>query len=211
MFDEGTLEIRGGGPLHDRDEHFQITQQAAGGYLLETQIVPLDQRYRCETRFEYDAAWLPQAVSAKVDSSEDSFSVEIRPAADHADIIVQRAAAAPDSRRVPFSPETLIDCEPTALTMWTMSKCYDRETGGVQTFPWIGRSLLRDLVLEDLQIPLECHGVDARGERFTFTETYPLPNGGSFTLKFELLLDEVGLLRSFSIDTGASRINGTRR
>jgi len=105
----------------------------------------------------------------------------------------------------------MIDLEPSALPMWVMTRRYDRAAAGIQTFSWIGRSLIRDLVLEGGRTPLEFRGAEARGDRFTFSETYPLPNGGEFTLHFELLLDARGMLRSFAIETGASRVIGTRR
>ena len=209
--DEGVIEIRGGGAIHDRDETFRLSRTQSGGYLIETRIVPLDQRYDCTTWFSYDEAWRPTCARAEGRNGDDTFTVEIAPQADHADITLRRPGKSDEVRSVAYSLEMLIDLEPSALPMWAMTHRYDRAAGGVQTFGWIGRSLIRDLVLEGGRTPLECHGVEALGERFTFSETYPLPNGAVFTVKFELLCDSSGLLTSFGIDTGASRLRGTRR
>ena len=209
--DEGVFEIRGGGPVHDRDEAFRLSRTDAGGYLLETTITPLDARYRCQTRFTYDPDWRPLGAQADALNGAAAHSVEITPFPDHAVIALRRTGEAEQLRRVAFTPEMMIDLEPSALPMWAMTQRYDRAAGGVQTFGWIGRSLIRDLVLEGGRTPLEYHGREARGDRFTFSESYPLPTGGEFTLRFELLLDGRGMLSAFSIDTGANRVNGTRR
>jgi hypothetical protein len=209
--DAGVFEIRGGGALHDRDEEFQLSSTGSGGYRLNTSITPLDGRYRCQTRFTYDGAWLPLRAQADVLHGTAAHQVEIVPLADHAVITLRRTGEADQLRRVDFTPAMMIDLEPSALPMWAMTQRYDRAAGGVQTFGWIGRSLIRDLVLEGGFTPLEFHGRDAGGDRFTFSESHPLPNGGEFTVKFELLLDDRGLLSRFSIDTGAGCIRGTRR
>ena len=209
--DEGVFEIRGGGAVHDRDEAFRLSRTDSDGFLLETTITPLDARYRCQTRFTYDPQWHPLGAQADAMNGSAAHSVEITPFADHAVIAVRRAGEAEQLRRVAFTPAMMIDLEPSALPMWAMTQRYDRAAGGVQTFAWIGRSLIRDLVLEGGRTPLECHGTGAAGERFTFSETYPLPNGGEFTLRFELLLDARGMLDAFVIDTGANRVSGTRR
>jgi hypothetical protein len=209
--DEGVFEIRGGGAVHDRDEAFRLSSAASGGYLLDTTITPLDGRYRCQTQFAYDAGWRALGARADVRHGAAAHHVEIVPFADHATITLRRATDPDEVRQVRFDPATMIDLEPSALPMWVMTRRYDRPAAGVQSFSWIGRSLIRDLVLEGGRTPLECHGTEARGERFTFSERYPLPNGGEFTVSFELLLDSRGLLSSFEITTGASRIRGTRR
>ena len=209
--DEGVFEIRGGGAIHDRDEAFRLTRTEAGSYLLETTITPLDRRYRCQTCFTYDQQWRPVGARAVSLLGEAEHSVEITPLADRAYITLRRAGEADQVREVSFTPAMMIDLEPSALPMWVMTRRYERAAGGVQTFSWIGRSLIRDLVLEGGRTPLEFHGNGPAGDRFTFSERYPLPNGAEFTVSFELMLDPRGLLAGFAIETGASRIRGTRR
>lgn len=207
--DAGVIEMRGGDPVHDRDETFEISADD-DGYRIVSRIVARSGAYSLRVEARYTRDWLPRALTGWMTTAGDSPVAQIEVDADHAWISV--AAASPAAPlRLPCPAGTLIDLEPSTLPMWAMTRRYDRTRGGTQVFRWIGRSLVRDVTLENLEVPLTLVHADAAGENFEFSETYPLPGGGEFTLPFTLRVDAAGRLQAFSVGTGARRVVGVRR
>ncbi len=194
--DSGTIEVRGGGPALDRDESFQIRPLADGGYEIQTQVRALSGAYELETCFTYDAQWLPRGARGQARRGGDLMHVSIEPAGDHADIVVRRGTAEPETKRVAMGPDWLIDLEPSALPMWAMTRRY-RPGGGMQPFRWIGRSLQSELVLEGGTT--ELLATAGSPGAYTFVERLPLPGGAVFTMDFALQNDAVGRLQGFDV------------
>ncbi len=209
--DDGVLEMRGGGPLHDRDEQFRIAAFEDSGFLIQTRITPLDGRYEIETEMRFGVDWLPLSLHAVSRTVESEHRVELLRRGDHALLSVQRGDAAAVRQHVPLAPDTLIDLEPSALPMWAMTRRYDRRQRQTQTFRWIGRSLLRDLTLEALEVPLTLVRHDAAGETFEFSETYAAADGSRYTVDFTLSTDSCGRLQRFTVGAGPRQVIGVRR
>lgn len=210
--DAGSIEMRGGDPVHARDEHFSISPDGKGGYRVETRIVGASGDYTLLTECLYTADWLPREVRGRKEHrGQHQGSVSISRTATGVWLTVADATGSVRSQALTCPPDSLIDLEPSTLPMWAMTRRYDRARGGTQVFHWVGRSLLRDLTLEHLEIPLTRVGVDAGGEDFEFSETYPLPGGGSFTLPFTLRVDERSRLQRFTVGAGARQVVGVRR
>lgn len=208
--DAGVLEMRGGGAVHDRDEHFWIEAAPAGGFRVRTRILPLDARYEIDTDMLYSGDWRPLSLRGRLRGDAGERQVEIERHADHVMLRLSGADSAATTQRLCVSPETLIDLEPSALPMWAMTRRYDGARGGTQTFHWIGRSLVRDVTLESLLVPLIRVGRDETGERYEFSETYSSP-AGSYTVDFSLSTDALGRLQRFTVGAGARQVVGVRR
>jgi hypothetical protein len=210
--DSGRLAIRGGGPLFDRDESFEIRPAGDGGCRIETRIDALDGAYRLETRFDYDAQWLPRRAHGRASRSAvrggEWTDVTIEPMGDHARIVVRQGAAAPVETRVAMAPDWLVDFEPSALPMWAMTHRY-RAAGGVQAFRWVGRSLLRDLVLEGGTTELQA--TPGEPGAFTFVERLPMPGGGEFSMDFRLRSDAAGRFQEFDLTMSSGGLVRGRR
>jgi hypothetical protein len=209
--DAGVLEMRGGGPIHDRDEQFLIEAIGGGGFRIRTRIAPLDGRYEIDADMHYGPDWLPHSLRGVSRAAGAEHSVEIVRRGDHALLTLLGDDAAPVTQRLPLAPDTLMDLEPSALPMWAMTRRYGRSRRGTQTFRWIGRSLLRDLTLEALEVPLTLVRQEATGDMFEFSETYAAPGGASFTVDFTLSTDQLGRLQRFTVGAGTRQVVGVRR
>ncbi|MEZ5458911.1 MAG: hypothetical protein R3E65_06270 [Steroidobacteraceae bacterium] len=207
--DAGIIEMRGGDPVHDRDEIFEIAADG-DGYRIDSRIVARSGAYSLRIEARYSPDWLPRGLAGWSTTADHEGVVRIDVEAGEA-VVMLAAAPPPGPLRLHCPTGTLIDLEPSTLPMWAMTRRYDRARGGTQVFRWIGRSLVRDVTLENLEVPLTLVRSDARGETFEFSETYPLPGGGQFTLPFTLQVDTAGRLQRFSVGTGARRVVGVRR
>lgn len=208
--DEATLQIRGGEPLFDRDEHVRI-EALHDGFRIHSDIAALDGSYRFSCRFDYGPDWLPRAARAEGTRARGALQVSILPR-DGTALVESREADKPLASRVLDMPAgCLIDLEPSALPMWAMTRRYDRQRGGVQHFQWIGRSLTRDLVLEGGRTALSLRRSDATGEYFEISEELPGPDGGVFRVEFELTTSAAGWLQAFEVRAGATRVSARRQ
>jgi hypothetical protein len=214
LLDAGTLQIRGGSPMFDRDEQFCI-ETLEEGYRIHTQIVALDHSYDFCCLFEYSADWLPRAASAEGRRAGGAFEVSIVQHEGTAMLEVREQGGDSSSRELALPPGCLIDLEPSALPMWAMTRRYDRARAGVQHFQWVGRSLTRDLVLEGGRTALALLHSDGQGEdegeRFEFTEELPGVNGTPFRIDFKLATSAAGWLESFEVHAGATRVRAVRQ
>ena len=206
VLDQGVLRIRGGGPF-DRDEQFTIWRTPAG-HRIESLITAVTAGYRFECRFDYDRDWLPIGASAQAENADGRFTVEIAPQGAVARIRVE-GQQGEVIRQVSFPSGCLIDLEPSALPMWAMTRRYDRARSGTQQFTWIGRSLMRDLVLEGGSTALALMHADD-GESFEFVEELPVPGGGTYRIEFALDNNAEGWLQTFVVRASGATVRGER-
>ncbi len=210
LLDEGTLLIRGGVPMFDRDEHFRI-EALAGGYRIRSEIASLDGSYRFDCRFDYGPDWLPRVARATGRRQAGPLQVSITAGEGAAVLEIREGEEAPVSRVLDLPPACLIDLEPSALPMWAMTRRYDRAREGTQQFQWLGRSLTRDLVLEGGRTALARVAADAAAEHFEFSEELPTPDGELFRVEFKLATSAAGWLQSFEVQAGATQVSAVRR
>jgi hypothetical protein len=208
--DEGTLQIRGGAPMFDRDEHFRI-EALEDGFRIHSEIAALDGSYRFECRFDYDADWLPRAARARGRRPAGALEVSIAAGDGVAVLETREGEAEPASQVLDMPPGCLIDLEPSALPMWAMTRRYDRAHDVLQHFQWLGRSLTRDLVLEGGRTALGRVGTDEEAEYFEFTEELPGPDGAVFRVEFKLATSTAGWLQTFEVRAGATHVRAARR
>jgi len=147
VIDYGTLVIDGG--FSPRTESFEMVRRADGGRTIVSTVTAADGSYRVQGRWDYDAQ--ERALSAHGLGIHDGQAVTIDIAA-APPAATMRLAAADGSLQTfhaPCDPPCLIDMTPSALPMFTMSRLYDFDAGGVQKFRWVGYALNEDQRLFD--------------------------------------------------------------
>lgn len=207
--DQGTLQIRGGTAMFDRDEHFHI-EALEDGFRIHSEIVALDGSYRFDCCFDYGPDWLPRAARAEGQRAAGRLAVSIEPCNGTARIEMRETDRAPVSQVLEMPAGCLVDLEPSALPMWAMTRRYDRARNGVQRFQWVGRSLTRDMVLEGGRTALELRHSDVDGDRFEFIEELPGPDGSVYRVEFKLATSAAGWLQAFEVHAAATRVSAVR-
>jgi len=183
VIDHGTLVVAGGSSA--RTESFEVVRRPDGGRTIVSVTTAADGSYRVQGRWDYDAD--ERALSAHGRGLHDGQPVTIDIAA-APPAATMRLAAADGSMRTyhaPCDPPCLIDMTPSALPMFTMSRLYDFEAGGVQAFRWIGYALNQDQRLTDGTV------------RFRFVKNVTVQQPGGETMRVrhfiwdETLVEEV--------------------
>jgi hypothetical protein len=147
VIDHGTLVISGGSSA--RNESFEILRRPDGGRTIVSVTTAADGSYRVQGRWDYDADERALSAHGLGLHSGQEVAIDIAAAPPAA---TMRLAAADGSLRTfhaPCDPPCLIDMTPSALPMFTMTRLYDFEAGGVQQFRWIGYALNQDQRLID--------------------------------------------------------------
>ena len=103
---------------------------------------------------------------------------------------------------------------PSALPMFTMTRRYDQARGGVQTFNWIGRALIQEIVLTDGHADLHQvrtgqvpgpDGAPVTVNQYFFVETIPdPPSGHALQLTFNLYVDGADRPLGFAMQKGTT-------
>ncbi|MDX2221835.1 MAG: hypothetical protein SFV21_03735 [Rhodospirillaceae bacterium] len=213
LIDAGVMVVTGGGPAFDRTEAFEYLSTSAGGVVLLNTITMTDGRYRVQARFDLDADWnarsadglglyegVPVVAVMRRDGRE--VRIAVRSLGDGGAKVSLDPTAACD-------PDCFINMSPSALAMFVMTRHYDLARGGPQTFRWTGQDLDRVRTLSGGTATLSFAGERvvprATGEtalrHFTFVESLPLPDGGRFTLNFDLWTDREHRPMGFRVRT----------
>lgn len=108
---------------------------------------------------------------------------------------------------------------PSTLPMFTMTRHYDRDTGGVQRFPWVGYGLTRNTRLTEGSAELELvgdksvelpSGKGAQLQHFTWTaDLVEDVSGRSVELKGNLWVDQANRPIKFTLGPMVSGIRET--
>lgn len=198
LLDSGLMAVTGGGPF-DREENFEVLQRPDGGYTLLNIITAADGRYRVSARFDLDAAWSSQSAHGvglyggkpvAITMRRDGKQVRITVKGDGVDL----------SPTAVCDPDCFINTSPSATAMFVMTRHYDFKKGGEQEFRWTGQDLdqvrtlsggkARLVFKEEKEVP-RWDGSGFALRHFTFVEALPTPNGGTYTLNFDLWTDDM--------------------
>lgn len=193
--DAGVIAVKGG--RFARTEAFEVVRRADGGRTLTSTTTAADGSYRVEGRWTFGADESAQAAHGLASYGGTPAQVDITVVPPAATIAVAMNGA---ERQVtaPCDP-CLIDMSPSALPMFTMTRRYDQARGGVQTFDWIGRGLIKDIALTEghadlrkvrtAQVP-GADGAPVTVNQYHFVETLKDPIAGhAMQLAFNLYVD----------------------
>ena len=194
--DAGVMSMGGTGPF-GRTEVFEYLDLPDGRHMLLNSITAANGSYRVQVRFDLDANW--RSLKAQGTGIYDGTPVAItmQRTADEVAIRV-RGNGIDLSPRAECTPDCFINMSPSATAMFLMTRHYDRQTGGVQTFRWSGQDLdrkrtlsggLSSLSFKGL-IPVRRHdGTSLDIQHFTFVENLPTPDGKRYLMDFDLWVD----------------------
>lgn len=205
VLDSGVMVVTGN-PAFAREEGFEYIQRPDGGFTLLNTITSADGRFRGRARFDLDENW--RSLTASGLGLYDGIPIEsyMERVGHQVDIQVRSMS---EEDGVQLNPKAICDSNcfinmsPSAVAMFVMTRHYDFERGGVQTFQWAGQDLDQVRTLSGGKANLNYQGeqnvlraalpgvnndtVSIR--HFTFVEELPLPGGGVFKLDFDLWTD----------------------
>lgn len=216
MIDSGVMVVEST-PDFAREESFEYLRRPDGGVTLLNSITMTDGRFRVRARFDMDKDWKSLSASGRglydgipVDSRMERKGkvVEIQV---HGDGVHLNPTAVCD-------PDCFINMSPTSLPMFVMTRHYDLEKGGPQLFRWTGQDLDRVRTLSGGTAELTYQGERTLNRavlpgkpkktvtvrHFSFVESLPLPDGGRFTLDFDLWTDTEHRPLGFRVTTPGS-------
>lgn len=205
VLDSGVMVVTGN-PDFAREEAFEYVQRPDGGITLLNTISAGNGSFRVRARFDLDADW--QSLSASglglyagvpvvsyMERVGSQVEIQVH-SLNEGDGVHLTSEAVCD-------PDCFINMSPSSVAMFVMTRHYDLEKGGVQTFQWAGQDLDKvrtlsggkaNLVYQGEQAVKRAALPEAEAEtvtlrHFTFVEELPMPNGGVFKLDFDLWTD----------------------
>ncbi|NKB44097.1 MAG: hypothetical protein GKS03_07420 [Alphaproteobacteria bacterium] len=143
-----------------RTEAFEVVRRADGGRIvtsITTRSAEGASRVPGEGRWTYDANEHPVKAEGKTRYNGTSTDIEIIAALPIASITV-RSGAVKRTIPAPCDPDCLIDFSPSALPMFTMTRLYDYDRGGIQSFTMVGQGLFSDSPLLGSRLQIEALG-----------------------------------------------------
>lgn len=182
VLDHGTLVISGGSSA--RSESFEMVRRPDGGRTIVSVTTAADGSYRVQGRWDYDAEETALSAHGRGLHGGQKVTIDIAAAAPAATMRWESADGSMRTFHAPCDAPCLIDMSPSALPMFTMTRQYDFDAGGVQQYRWIGYDLTRDQRLIDGTV------------RFRYVKEIPvtLPTGETMNIRHfiwdETLVDE---------------------
>lgn len=146
-----------------RTEAFEVVRRADGGRTITSVTIGAGASYRAEGRWDYDANERATSAVAKTSYNGVPTNIEIIATPPAATITVS-AGGVRRTVPAPCDPECMIDFSPSALPMFTMTRRYDRDAGGAQSFNWIGQGLTADQTLREGVLEIRLLGTKTIGD-----------------------------------------------
>ncbi|MDG2243196.1 MAG: hypothetical protein P8L66_06840 [Rhodospirillaceae bacterium] len=155
LVDAGVFKVATG--MSARTEAFEIVRQIDGGRIvtsITTRAAAGGSSISAEGRWTYDANERAVNAVGKTRYGDTQTEIEIIAAPPLASITVE-AGAVKRTISAPCDPDCLIDFSPSALPMFTMTRQYDPDRGGIQTFNMVGQGLFSDSPLLGSSLQIE--------------------------------------------------------
>ncbi len=140
-----------------RTEAFEIVRRVDGGRVvtsITTRTAAGVSNFPAEGRWTYDANERAVSAVGKTRYGDTPAYIEIVAAPPIVRITVE-AGAVKRTIPAPCDPDCLIDFSPSALPMFTMTRQYDTDRGGIQTFNMVGQGLFSDSPLLGSSLQIE--------------------------------------------------------
>ncbi len=201
VLNSGIMEITGAAPFA-REELFEYIRRPDGGVTLLNIMTANDGSYRVRVRYDMDDAWNYLSASGAGLYEGVPVDIKMKPV----DKLVQTTVRGEGVDLNPTSicdPDCFLNMSPSALSMFVMTRHYSHVQGGTQTFQWAGQDLDRVRTLSGGEADLTYQGErslqraalpgqtppQVTVRHYTFVEKLPIPDGGIFTLDFDLWTD----------------------
>lgn len=197
LLDAGSFVVPGLPPFA-REETFEFLQRPDGGITLLSATTMTDGAFRVQGRYDYDADW--NALQAEGQGIYENEPVRITLRAEPQSVTVRvRGEKTNIDKTVPCPDACFMDMAPSGSPMFVMTRRYDREKGGKQSFRWAAQDLRQATTSPDNQraelrlrreIPLDrTDGTTITILDYEMIERIPTPNGGMFVMEFDLWTD----------------------
>lgn len=198
LIDAGHFDVSGIPPFA-RQEVFEFLKRPDGGYTLLSATTMTNGAMRVEARYDYDADW--NAVKAVGQGIYGDEPVRVTLQADTGAVNIQvRGEETEVDKTVPCPEGCSMDLAPSGSPMFVMTRRYDREKGGMQSFQWAAQDLQQNVSSPDnqraaLRLRGEIPVTRVDGTKITILdyemiERIPMPNGGMFVMEFDLWTDD---------------------
>lgn len=204
--DAGIMRMGGTGP-YGRTEVFEYLDQPDGSHILLNSITAANGSYRVQVRFDLTPDW--RSVSARGTGLYDGTPVSISMTREAGLVAIRVQGQGIDlAPKADCTPDCFINMSPSATAMFLMTRHYDMQKGGVQSFTWAGQDLDRKRTLSGGRSNLSFKamrpitrrdGSTLNIQHFTFVESLPTPDGGRYNMDFDLWVDEAHRPMGFRI------------
>ena len=214
-----------GNTAFSREETFEYLRRPDGGIVLLNTITAANGSYRVRVRYDFNGEWHSESAAGLGIYDGVPVSIQMVRKGKQVNTTVQGDGIALNPISV-CDPDCFLNMSPSALSMFVMTRHYNENVGGPQTFRWAGQDLNQVRTLSGGEADLNYRGKKTYSRQtlpgrplrlisvrhYTFVERLPTPDGGTFSLDFDLWTDEDHRPLGFRVTTpGASPTVGFRR
>jgi len=197
LVDAGSFVVSGLPPFA-REETFEFLQRPDGGMTLLSATTMTDGAMRVEARYDYDADW--NAIEAVGQGIYEDEPVRVQLKAGPGAVTIRvRGEQTEVDKTVPCPDGCFMDMAPSGSPMFVMTKRYDQDKGGMQSFRWAAQDLRQNFSSPDNQraalrlrreIPVKrADGTMITIRDYEMIERIPTPDGGVYVMEFDLWTD----------------------
>jgi hypothetical protein len=197
LIDSGSFVVSGLPPFA-REETFEFLQRPDGGITLLSATTMTSGSYRVQARYDYDADWNALRGEGRGIYEDEPVRINLRAQPGAVSIRVRGEKTTIDET-VSCPDGCFMDMAPSGSPMFVMTRRYDRDKGGMQSFRWAGQDLRQPLTTPDEQqaalrlrreIPVQrTDGTTITILDYEMIERIPTPDGGVFVMEFDLWTD----------------------
>lgn len=197
LVDAGSFVVSGLPPFA-REETFEFLRRPDGGMTLLSATTMTDGAMRVQARYDYDADWNAIEAVGRGIYEDEPVRVQLKAQAGSVAIRV-RGEQTQVEKTVPCPDGCFMDMAPSGSPMFVMTKRYDQEKGGMQSFRWAAQDLRQNFSSPDnqraaLRLRREIPVKRADGSMITIRdyemiERIPTPDGGVYVMEFDLWTD----------------------
>ena len=198
LLDAGIFDVAGT-PAHARIETFEFLRRPDGGITLLSRTTMADGAARVQARYDYDADWKALRAAGRGLYEEEAVQVRLEAEAGAMAIRVRGEETRIDAS-VPCPDGCFMDMSPSGSPMFVMTRNYDHDAGGSQSFRWAAQALRSTFTSPENQraaLRLRRELAVERDDGSTITirdyemiERIPTPDGGLFVMEFDLWTDD---------------------
>jgi len=198
LVDAGHFVVSGIAPFA-RQETFEFLERPDGGFTLLSATTMTNGAMRVQARYDYDSDWNAVKATGQGIYGDEPVRVTLQAQSDAVTIRVRGKKTEVD-KTVPCPDGCSMDLAPSGSPMFVMTRRYDRDKGGMQSFQWAAQDLQQNMSSPDNQraalrlrgeIPVtRADGTGMVIRDYEMIERIPMPNGGMFVMEFDLWTDD---------------------
>lgn len=198
LIDAGHFVVSGTPPFA-RQETFEFLERPDGGFTLLSATTMTNGAMRVQARYDYDAEWNAVKAVGQGIFGDEPVRVTLQAKSESVTIRVRGTETEVD-KSVPCPDGCSMDLAPSGSPMFVMTRRYDQDKGGMQSFQWAAQDLQQNVSSPDNQraalrlrgtIPVtRADGTEITIHDYEMIERIPMPNGGMFVMEFDLWTDD---------------------